>query len=263
MRRGRRGALQTLAVFYVVSALGSAATWAWTPLLVFRVIGGLAIGGSSVLGPMYITEISPAHLRGRMVGMFQFNMVLGILVAYLSNYLVGLAGFGPSEWRWKLGVAAAPAVFFLLMMLSIPQSPRWLASKGRTAEAENVLGLIGEANPKLALKDITDGIRREQQQKTQKLSSRQYRLPVFLAISIGVVNQITGINVKKTGYLKGDCVRFFENKVSKCKRGGQGRNCTALQSLVCAHRWSVPLSQTKACCLKRGQIQCLGPRTGI
>ncbi|MDE3199023.1 MAG: sugar porter family MFS transporter [Acidobacteriota bacterium] len=191
---GRRGALQGLALFYVISALGCALAWGWWPLLIFRIIGGLAIGGSSVIGPMYIAEIAPARARGRMVGLFQFNVVFGILVAYFSNYLVGLAGFGDAEWRWKLGVAAAPAVFFMLMLFSIPQSPRWLAGKGREEEARRVLQQIGEENVEGELAGIVGAIHREELEHSQRLFCRQHRLPVFLAISIGLFNQFSGIN---------------------------------------------------------------------
>src|SRR5689334_16527081 len=126
-RYGRRDSLRILAVFYLVSALGCAIAWDWTSLLLFRFIGGLGIGGSSVLGPMYIAEIAPAKWRGRLVGFFQFNVVAGILVAYFSNYLVGLQGFVPNlEWRWKLGIAALPAAIFFVMLFNIPRSPRWL-----------------------------------------------------------------------------------------------------------------------------------------
>jgi SP family arabinose:H+ symporter-like MFS transporter len=193
-RWGRRAALQGLAFLYVVSAVGSALAWGWWPLLIFRIIGGLAIGGSSVLGPLYIAEIAPARSRGRMVGLFQFNVVFGILVAYLSNYLVGLAQLGSLEWRWKLGVAAAPAVLFFLTLFSIPQSPRWLAQKGRTEEAEAVLRQIGEENPREQLHAIVASLHEEETQHSQVLFSRQNRLPVFLAISIGVFNQLSGIN---------------------------------------------------------------------
>ena len=107
---------------------GARSRGAGRSLVFFRFLGGLGIGGSSVLGPMYIAEIAPARARGRLVGFFQFNVVFGILVAYLSNYVIGTMNFGDVEWRWKLGVAAIPALFFLLMLFSIPQSPRWLVA---------------------------------------------------------------------------------------------------------------------------------------
>src|ERR1700730_9131489 len=100
-RYGRRDSLRILAIFYLVSALGCAVAWDWYSLVFFRFIGGLGIGGSSVLGPMYIAEIAPAKWRGRLVGFFQFNIVAGILLAYLSNYIVGTMGLSSAEWRWK------------------------------------------------------------------------------------------------------------------------------------------------------------------
>src|SRR5204863_823520 len=119
-RYGRRDSLRAMAVLYIVSALGCALAWDWYTLVLFRLIGGLAIGGSSVLGPMYIAEISPAKWRGRLVGLFQFNVVFGILLAYLSNYVLGTLNLGLTEWRWKLGIAAVPAAFFLAMLFGIP-----------------------------------------------------------------------------------------------------------------------------------------------
>jgi MFS family permease len=146
-RYGRRDSLRVMAIFYLVSALGCAFATNWYALIFFRFIGGLAIGGSSVLGPMYISEIAPAKWRGRLVGLFQFNVVAGILLAYLSNYLVGLVLQGSAvEWRWKLGISALPAALFFVMLFGIPRSPRWLARKGRIAEARSVLDSIGEEN---------------------------------------------------------------------------------------------------------------------
>ena len=110
-RFGRRDSLRVMAFLYIISSLGCALAWNWDVLVLFRFIGGLGIGGSSVLGPMYIAEIAPAKWRGRLVGLFQFNVVLGILLAYFSNYLVGLGSFGLAEWRWKLGVPAFPPLF--------------------------------------------------------------------------------------------------------------------------------------------------------
>jgi len=115
-RYGRRDSLRGMATLYIVSALGCAFAWNWYALVFFRLIGGIGIGGSSVLGPMYIAEIAPAKWRGRLVGFFQFNVVGGILLAYLSNYLLGLADFGAAEWRWKLGVSAVPAILFFLLL---------------------------------------------------------------------------------------------------------------------------------------------------
>jgi sugar porter (SP) family MFS transporter len=192
-RYGRRDSLRGMAVLYVVSALGCAFAWNWTALVIFRFIGGLAIGGSSVLGPMYIAEISPAKWRGRLVGLFQFNVVFGILLAYLSNYILGTMGFGAAEWRWKLGVTAVPAAFFFLLLFGIPRSPRWLVKKGRIDEAREVLRLIGEENYEQELKDIIESIDAEHV-TSDALFTAKYRVPIFLAISIGMFNQLSGIN---------------------------------------------------------------------
>ncbi len=145
-RYGRRDSLRVMAVLYLISALGCGFAWNWTALVLFRFVGGLGIGGSSVLGPMYIAELAPAKWRGRLVGFFQFNVVFGILLAYFSNYLLGLTRLGTLEWRFKLGIAALPALFFLLMLFSIPRSPRWLVKKQRVDEAREVLRMTGEEN---------------------------------------------------------------------------------------------------------------------
>jgi MFS family permease len=136
---GGRETLRITAVLYVISAIGSALAWSWPSLMVFRLIGGLGIGASSVLGPVYIAELAPAKWRGRLVGAFQFNVVLGILVAYTSNYIIRLANLGAAEWRWQVGVAAIPALGFLILLFRIPRSPRWSASRERIDEALSVL----------------------------------------------------------------------------------------------------------------------------
>jgi len=194
-RLGRRDSLRLMAILYFVSALGCAAAWNWPSLVAFRFIGGLGIGGSSVLGPMYIAEIAPAKLRGRLVGLFQFNVVFGILVAYFSNYLIGLQGFGVSEWRWELGVTAIPAALFFLMLFGIPRSPRWLVKKGRVAEARTVLQMTGEENFEQELQEIVESIRVEEMQAGERLFSRIHLFPIFLAVSIAMFNQLSGINV--------------------------------------------------------------------
>jgi sugar porter (SP) family MFS transporter len=191
---GRRASLRVLAVFYLLSALGCAFAWDWYSFVTARFIGGLAIGGSSVLGPMYIAEIAPARWRGRLVGMFQFNIVFGILLAYFSNFMVGLAGLGDSEWRWKLGVAAFPAAFFLVMLFTIPESPRWLVKMRRAPEASEVLRLSGEPSYKEELNDIVTSIDADHGHADEPLFSWKYRFPIFLAVTIGMFNQLSGIN---------------------------------------------------------------------
>lgn len=193
-RYGRRDSLRGMALLYLISALGCAFAWNWYALIFFRFIGGLGIGGSSVLGPMYIAEIAPAKWRGRLVGCFQFNVVAGILLAYFSNYLIGLAQFGALEWRWKLGISAVPAALFFLMLFAIPRSPRWLVKKGRVSEAREVLQLIGEENAESELQDMVKSIDLDHGHGHEGLFQHKYRLPIFLAVSIGMFNQLSGIN---------------------------------------------------------------------
>lgn len=193
-RFGRRDSLRIMAVLYVVSAVGTGFAWDWWSLLFFRFLGGLAIGGSSVLGPMYIAEISPARWRGRLVAFFQFNVVLGILLAYLSNYLIGNVGFGETEWRWQLGISAVPAMLLFAMLFTVPRSPRWLAKKQRYDEARDVLVRIGEESVDHELAEIRGSIDAEHHLADEPLFRKKYVLPIFLAVSIGFFNQLSGIN---------------------------------------------------------------------
>ena len=193
-RLGGRNALRLMAVLYIVSSLGCAFAWNWPALVIFRFIGGLGIGGSSVLAPVYIAELAPASIRGRLVGMFQINVVLGILLAYFSNYCIARLGMGALEWRWQLGVAAAPALLFLVMLFGIPQSPRWLATQHRIDEARSVLTLLRASNYEEELKEIVDSIHLERSQGSEPLFQRKFRYPIFVAITTGVFNQLSGIN---------------------------------------------------------------------
>jgi SP family arabinose:H+ symporter-like MFS transporter len=191
---GRRASLRITAVLYVVSALGCAFAFDWYSFVLARFIGGLGIGASSVLGPMYIAEIAPANARGRLVGFFQFNIVFGILMAYFSNYAIGTVGFGDTEWRWKLGVAAIPAVLFLVMLFTIPESPRWLAGQGRVPEAEEVLRSSGDPDYRKDMDQIVESLSSRHGAANEPLFQRKYRFPIFLAVSIGMFNQFSGIN---------------------------------------------------------------------
>ena len=182
-RYGSRACLRGLALLYVASGLGSALAGGWYTLLFFRFIGGLAIGGSSVLAPVYISELAPPHRRGALTGLFQLNIVGGILVAYLSNSLIG-------EWRWKLGVTALPALLFFTLLWFIPASPRWLALKGRAGEALEVLRRIGSADPEADLSRLLTANSGD----TGRLSWRRHKKPIMLAIAMGMFNQLSGIN---------------------------------------------------------------------
>ncbi len=193
-RLGSRETLRVLAVFYILSALGCALAFNWPTLVLARFLGGLAIGGSSVLGPVYIAEIAPGKWRGRLVGLFQISIVVGILLAYFSNYRIAQLSAGGNDWRWMFGIASAPSVLFLIMLLGIPPSPRWLATQNRVEEARSVLELIGASDPEGELKEIVSSIHLERAQKSEPLFSWKYRLPIFLAITIGMFNQLAGIN---------------------------------------------------------------------
>jgi len=191
---GGREALRILAACYVISAFGCAFAWSWPALLAFRFIGGLAIGGSSVLGPVYIAEISPARWRGLLVGTFQINIVVGILIAYLSNYVVSLFGLGLNEWRWQLGIAAVPAMLFFVMLFTIPRSARWLVLKKRIPEAREVMAILGSENPDGELKEIVDSIHSEGMTHSEPLFQRKYLRPMFLAATVAGFSQLAGIN---------------------------------------------------------------------
>ncbi|EMR04675.1 D-xylose transporter [Cesiribacter andamanensis AMV16] len=191
---GRKNTLFWIGVLYLVSAVGSALATDWYSFLFFRFIGGIGVGASSVAAPMYISEIAPADRRGRMVGMFQFNIVLGILIAYLSNYL--LKDAGSSAWRWMLGVEAVPALAFVSLMLLVPKSPRWLVVKrGAVDEARAVLMQINPQTADAELKAIIASKGTPQTGiSTSRLFSKQYSFPVMLAILFAVFNQVSGIN---------------------------------------------------------------------
>ena len=193
-RFGRRDSLRVMAAFYVVSALGCALAWNLTSLFLFRFIGGLGIGGSSVLGPMYIAELAPTEWRGRLVGFFQVNIVVGILVAYISNAFLGVMHLGANEWRWQLGVSALPAVLFFGMLFFIPRSPRWLLTQSRHEEALAVLDATGVHDSRREMEAILAALREEGTGRDDSLFSKRYRLPVMVAITVGMFSQLTGIN---------------------------------------------------------------------
>jgi sugar porter (SP) family MFS transporter len=191
---GRRDSLRVMAIFYVLSSIGCAFAWNWSALIVFRFIGGLGIGGSSVLGPMYIAEIAPPKWRGRLVGFFQVNIVIGILLAYISNATIGSLHLGAAEWRWMFGVSGVPAAIFLAALFVIPRSPRWLVTQSNLQEALAVLRVIGVPQPKEELDEIVASVHLERSASTDPLFSRRYRFPIFIAITVGMFSQLSGIN---------------------------------------------------------------------
>lgn len=190
---GARNCLRAIAIMYIISGIGCFLAPSLSTFIISRVIGGLAIGASSVLAPTYLAEIAPAKNRGAMVGVFQLNIVAGILVAYLSNYLIGTLDLGDAEWRWKFGVTVVPAVVLFLLLFTIPNSPRWLAVKDKVAEALDTLKKIGVSDPAGELKGYVANHAAQNGVKA-RLSWKAYSRPMLLAIAIASFNQLSGIN---------------------------------------------------------------------
>lgn len=193
-RLGRKKTLYLIAFLYLVSSLGTAFSDNWYIFLLFRLLGGFGVGASSVTAPIYISEISPAAKRGKLVGLFQFNVVLGIVISYFSNYLIGLTG--EHSWRLMLGILALPSALFLLLLRFVPESPRWLIMKrGKIEEAREIFNII---NPATANKIITEIQELEKEEKAinlqDELFSKKYKTPVMLAILFAIFNQVSGIN---------------------------------------------------------------------
>lgn len=195
-RFGRRNILFSLAIFYFVSALGSALAWNWYSFLFFRFLGGLGVGGASVVSPMYIAEISPAKYRGRLVAVTQFNIVLGILLAFFSNYIIAGMDLGAVEWRWMFGVEGFPAVLFFLFLFLIPLSPRWLVARGRIDEARVVLDKCGTDTGSVdeEIQEIQTSLDLEHHSLQEPFYCRKYFKPISLAVMIAMFNQLSGIN---------------------------------------------------------------------
>ncbi len=190
-RLGRKKTLVWIGVLYTVSAIGSALANDPVSFGIFRFLGGIGIGASTVAAPTYISEIAPPGNRGKLVGLYQFNIVFGILAAYLSNYL--LNGIGENDWRWMVGVEAFPALLYTLFALGIPRSPRWLITRGREAEAAGILQRLGlgvtveQIEKDMALSEAAAG-------KAEHIFMAKYRLPLMLAFLIAFFNQFSGIN---------------------------------------------------------------------
>ncbi|MCJ8163425.1 sugar porter family MFS transporter [Pontibacter sp. E15-1] len=191
---GRKKTLFWIAVFYFVSAVGSAMATDWYLFLMFRFLGGLGVGASSVTAPLYISEIAPAKSRGRLVALFQFNIVFGILVAFLSNYLI--SGSGANDWRWMLGAEAFPAIGFLVGVLFVPESPRWLILKrNRVEEAQRILQIANpETDASKTVMEILVSAKTDVTKPKEPFFSSRYRRPITLAVLFAFFNQLSGIN---------------------------------------------------------------------
>jgi len=230
-RFGRRPTLMLMAILFLISGIGCAFAGSQPVLAWMRFVGGLAIGGASVVVPLYIVEVSPGYVRGRLVAMNQLNIVFGILVSYISNFFVakamlahgGLCSLCESlakmfasspmtneqvMWRVMLGVESIPALVFLLLLFTIPESPRWLVRAGRRQDARGVLDLVGDANPENTLSDIADTLTETAKTGHVALFQRRYLKPILLAFFIAFFNQVSGINA-----INYYAPRIFENFV--------------------------------------------------
>jgi SP family xylose:H+ symportor-like MFS transporter len=195
-RYGRRSTLFILAIFYFISAVGSALAWDWYAFLFFRFLGGLGVGGASVVSPMYIAEISPARYRGRLVAVTQFNIVFGILLAFFSNFLIAGLNLGAIEWRWMFGVEAFPAALFFILLFFNPRTPRWLVARGLVAEAKTVLEQCGTDSGSVEeeIAEISRSLDMEHHSLREPFYCRKYLKPILLAVMIAMFNQLSGIN---------------------------------------------------------------------
>lgn len=185
---GRKKVLYVIAIMYLLSAIGCASSTIWILFILFRFIGGIAVGASSVVGPMYISEIAPASLRGRLAGSFQLNIVAGIFIAYLTNFL--FVGLGEDSWRWMLGIMVVPAGLFWALVRTIPESPRWLILNHREDAAIPILQRLGEANVASAIESIRASVAHS----SEKLFRKKYSKPILFAVLLAMFNQLSGIN---------------------------------------------------------------------
>ena len=188
---GRKNTLLVIGILYLVSALGSAFANDPITFAIFRFLGGLGVGASTIAAPTYVSEIAPPKDRGRLVSLYQFNIVLGILIAYLSNYL--LRDTGAQPWRWMVGVEAIPAFIYIIFVVFIPKSPRWLISKSRTEEAAKILEDI---NPEADLEKRMLEIKKQSENQItgENIFMKKYRFPLILAFLVAFFNQLSGIN---------------------------------------------------------------------
>ncbi|MEO7989872.1 MAG: sugar porter family MFS transporter [Chryseolinea sp.] len=191
-RFGRKKVLQGIGLLYLVTSIVTAFTSSWEIFVMFRFLGGIGVGASSVVGPMYISEISPAANRGKLVGLFQFNVVCGILIAFVSNYL--LFGVGEEAWRWMLGVQAFPSLVFFVMVFFVPESPRWLIKQKRIDEAQKVFTQVGESNPKEIIHSVEESLHSEVGMKKENVFNGNYNKPIMFAVALAMFNQLSGIN---------------------------------------------------------------------
>lgn len=190
---GRKTTLFLVAALYFFSAIGTALAQDWNIFIIFRFLGGIGVGVSSVTAPIYISEISPAKSRGKLVGLFQFNVVFGILVAYISNYFIGQTG--EESWRWMLGVQAFPSLIFFILIFFVPESPRWLLlHRGKKEEAKAIMQKVSGEDAEQEIQQILANQQAGRAKGEGRLFSKANRVPVMLAVLFAVFNQVSGIN---------------------------------------------------------------------
>lgn len=223
-RFGRKKALIVSAVLFFISAVGTALPRTLTTFILYRILGGLGVGAASMISPMYIAEISPARIRGRMVSINQFAIVSGFLVVYFVNYFIALQGDAAwneqAGWRWMFGSESLPALGLLILAFAVPESPRWLTKQGRTEEAMRILSRVdGESYARAELAEIRETLAQEGGSLRQLLTPGM-RIVLVIGVVLAVLQQVTGINV----------FLYFGTEIFK--KMGAGTNAALLQTIV-------------------------------
>ena len=215
---GRKNTLIVIGLLYLISSVGAALAPDVVSFMIFRLIGGLGVGASSVVAPMYISEIAPAKTRGRFVAVFQFNIVFGILLSYFTNYLI--RGSGPDDWRWMLGIVAIPALVFIILMFLVPESPRWLMVHRKQYDKAREILSVSDPN---GVDEAIASIQKEVEEEKKKVSlvtffSGRFNVQILLAFLIAFFNQMSGINA----------IIYFAPRVFEM--AGIGKDAAFLQS---------------------------------
>jgi sugar porter (SP) family MFS transporter len=216
---GRKRMLFFCGILFLLSAIGCSIATHWWVLLGARFVGGVAIGAASVMAPMYIAEIAPGRLRGRLVAIAQFNIVFGILVAFFSNYLL-VNHFGANNWRWMFGVMTVPSAFFFGLLFLVPESPRWLVKKALVDKARSVLAKVGAANVEAELTDIVNSLKEEAGAGVTPLYQKKYSFAIMCAVLLAIFNQLSGINV----------IMYYAPKIFEA--AGASTNASMLQAVA-------------------------------
>lgn len=217
-RYGRKKVLQVMALVFSFAAIGSALSLNWTMLLFFRFIQGLVVGGVSVVVPMYIAEISPARMRGQLVGLNQFNVVTAIFSAYLVNYLIA-NNSGENAWRWMIGVEVIPSILFFFLLMNVVASPRWLIIKGKSQEAVHIFKKLGVENPENEASVISESLKSDNTGEKVSLFNKRNTFPIVTTILIAMFNQLAGINA----------IIYYAPRIFEMT--GLGQNTALLQSI--------------------------------